>query len=241
VRTVIRLLASMVGAALLLSGCSSEEGLRAQTLLQQAQVEQAALSSSTFEGGMSFTYEGKNVSMQFRGATSGKDEWFSLRANGLPGGGDISMQMIVRGGRAWTNFGGRWQSSQAPATGSSGTMSAAAFQELARYVKDVRVTEHQVVAGKLVTTIAGDIDTQGMVEGLAKLGPFASAEGLDLSKLGVDFGDIHALMTIDERTRLLTGALVTFAIDASGESLTFDLRYRLTSFNEPVKLPAPGG
>ena len=40
-------------------------------------------------------------------------------------------------------------------------MSAAAFQQLARYVKDVRVTEHQQIEGKSVTTIAGEIDTPG--------------------------------------------------------------------------------
>lgn len=240
-RSVMRLLATTIVSALLLAGCSGEEGLRAQTLLQQAEAAQVGLSSSTFDGGMTFAYQGEQVAMQFRGATSKEGEWFSLRASDLPGAGDMSMQMVIRGGRAWTNFGGRWQSTPAPATGSSGTMSAAAFQQLARYVKDVRVTEHQIVAGKLVTTIGGEIDTQGMLQGLTKLAPFASDEGLDLSKLGVDFGDIHALLTIDERTHLLTSALITFELEAKGESMKFDLRYRLTSSNEPVELPAPTG
>jgi hypothetical protein len=44
-------------------------------------------------------------------------------------------------------------------TTSNGTLSAAAFQQLARYVKDVRVKEHQVIQGQTVTTIGGEIDT----------------------------------------------------------------------------------
>jgi len=240
-RTVTRLIATMVGAALLLAGCSTEEGVRAQTLLQQAESAHARLASSTFDGSMSFSFQGQHVAMQFRGATSKEGEWFSLNASGIPGAGDMSMQMLQRGGRVWTNFGGGWQSNQAPAgTGSSG-MNAAAFQQLARYVKDVRVAEHQLVAGKLVTTIGGDIDTEAMVGAMTKLGPLADSGGLDLSKLGIDFGDIHALLTIDERTHLLSTALIKFDVEAQEEKMEFELRYRLTSIDEPVELPSPAG
>jgi len=232
----------MVGAVLLLAGCSTEEGLRAQGLLQRAEAAQAQLTSSTFDGGMSFSFQGQTVAMQFRGATSKDGEWFSLRASGMPGVGDMSMQMLLRGGRAWTNFGGGWQSSPAPAgVGSSNTLNAAAFQQLAAYVKDVRVQEHQIVAGKLVTTIGGEIDTQSMLEAFTKLGPLAGADGLDLSKLGVDFGDIRALLAIDERTQLLSTALIDFDIEAQGEKVELELRYRLTSVDEPVALPSPPG
>ena len=37
--------------------------------------------------------------------------------------------------------------------GKSGSMGADAFQQLARYVRDVRVAEHQQIEGKSVTTI----------------------------------------------------------------------------------------
>jgi len=98
------------------------------------------------------------------------------------------------------------------------------------------------VAGKLVTTIGGEIDTRGMIEAFTKLGSAAGdLEGLslDFSKLGIDFGDIAAVLTIDERTHLLDSAFVTFAIDAEDERVEFELRYRLTSANEPVQLPSP--
>ncbi len=240
---MIARLVTILGAALLLTGCSTEEGLRAQALLQQAEVAQRALESSTFEGGVSVTFGGQEMSMRFSGATSKDGEWVSLRSTGIPGGGDFSMQLLMRGGRTWTNLDGSWQSSAAPTElGSSGTMSTAAFQQLARYVKDVRVTEHQVVAGKTVTIIGGEIDTEGMIQAVTKLGTVAGdLEGLslDFSKLGIDFGDIEAVLTIDERTQLLDSALVTFAIDTDGERVEFELRYRLTSVNEPVQLPSP--
>ena len=70
------------------------------------------------------------------------------------------MQVLVRSGKAWLDADGRWRSAPIPADATSnGTLSAAAFQELARFVKDVRVKEHQVIQGQTVTTIGGEIDT----------------------------------------------------------------------------------
>lgn len=240
---MIARLVTVLGAVLLLTGCSTEEGRRAQSLLQQAEAAQQALESSTFEGEVSFAYGVERVSMQFRGATSKGGEWFSMRSSGIPGGGDFSMQVLVRGGRAWTNLGGGWQSGPAPSElGASGTMSTAAFQQLARYVKDVRVTEHQLIGGRLMTTIGGEIDTAGMIGAVAKLGSVAGeVEGLslDFTELGIDFGDIEAVLTIDERTQLLDSAFITFSVAAQGEQIALELRYRLTTANEPVELPTP--
>lgn len=239
---MIARLVTTLAAVLLLAGCSTEEGMRAQALLQQAEAAQAKLHSSTFDGSVAVSAEGMTFRMAFNGATSKDGEWFSLRTSGAPSGGDMTMQVLVRGGRAWMNTGGRWQSTPAPSgLGSSPTLSAAAFQQLARYVKDVRVTEHQLIQGTQATTIAGEIDTEGMIEALTKLGPMAEGLSLDFSKLGIDIGDIHAVLTIDERTQLLDTAFVTFAISAEGKRIEVDLRYRLASANEPVKLPSPRG
>lgn len=142
----LRRILVVIGAVLVLAGCGTEEGMRAQALLQQAEAEQAKLSSSTFEGSMSFSFQGQQVAMQFR-----------------------------------------------------------------------------------------------MAEAFTKLGPLAGADGVDLSKLGVKFGDIRALLTIDERTHLLGTALIKVGIEAQGEKVELDLRYRLTSANEPVELPSPTG
>ncbi len=238
---IVRLV-TVLAAVSLLAGCSSAEGLRAQELLQQAEAAQAKLSSSTFDGSLGVSADGMNMRMSFNGATSKDGEWFSMRTSGLPDGGDMEMQLLVRGGRAWLNADGRWRSSAVPAGATSnGTLSAAAFQQLARHVKDVRVNEHQVIQGKSVTTIAGEIDTEGMIESFAKLGSLAEGASFDLSKLGVDIGDIRAVLTIDERTHLLASALVSFEMKAEGKSLKLDLRYRLSGANKPVTLPSPRG
>jgi hypothetical protein len=238
---IVRVVTAVLAAALL-AGCSTEEGLRAQELLQQAEAAQAQLRSSTFDGSMSVTAEGMEIGLAFTGATSPQGEWFSLRTRGVPGGGDLSMQVLNRGGRVSMNSGSGWTSfpgGAAGATGSSGTFSGEAFQQLARYVRDVRVTEHQPIDGKLKTTIAGEIDTRGLLEAAAKLGSFAPEGSLDLSGAGLDIGDIHAVLTIDERTRLLDTAFVTFSMGAQGKTVSIELRYRLASANEPVELPSP--
>ena len=99
----------------------------------------------------------------------------------------------------------------AVASGSSanGTVNAA-VQELARHVEDVRVTEHQVIRGKPVTTIAGEIDTAGHAAVGGKLGSLAedASFDFDLSKLGLDIGDIPPSSRSTSRTHLLDSALV---------------------------------
>jgi hypothetical protein len=141
------------------------------------------------------------------------------------------------------DLGGKWQSTPVPeGMASSGGIDAQAFQQLAQHVKDVRVTEGQFVDGKSVTTIGGEIDTQAMLEAFTKLGSMAGeVEGLslDFSKLGIEFGDIESLLTIDEASGLLTAAFVAFTMEAEGQQVELELRYRLTSANEPVRLPQP--
>jgi hypothetical protein len=232
-------LVTTLAAAALLAGCSTEEGMRAQDLLQRAEAAQGQLDSATFDGSVAVTADGQSFRMLFEGMTSKDGEWFSLRTQGAPDG-DMRMQVLVRGDRAWVDMDGRWQPTPVPgAADSGGTLSAAAFQQLARHVEDVRVTEHQLIGGKPVTTIAGEIDTEGMLEALLDLGSFAEGFSLDFSELGIDIGDIQAVLTIDERTQLLDSAFVALAMSAEGTSIELELRYRLASVNQPVDLPQP--
>jgi hypothetical protein len=248
--TMIRLLATVVTAAFLLSGCSTEEGNRAQALLQEAEQAQATLQSATFEASIGFQMEGKQVDLAMKGAASKEGATFSLRASGIPEAAGKDFQMVVRGNRAWmSTTAGTWVSMPVPKemNGVSGSMGAGAFQELARYVRDVRVAEHQQIDGKPVTTIAGEIDTTGMIKAMAKLGSLSGPGGekpafsLDLDDLGVKFGDIKAVLSIDEGTHLLSTALVTLGMEAQGQKLDFEIRYRLTSSNKPVEFPSVTG
>ena len=56
---MIARIATLAAAGLLLVGCSSEEGMRAQELLQQAETAQAQLRSSTFEGAIGIKTDGE--------------------------------------------------------------------------------------------------------------------------------------------------------------------------------------
>ena len=247
---VIRLPLLVACAAFLLSGCSSAEGTRAQELLQQAEQAQAQLDSTTFEANVGVVMDGKQIKVALEGAASKEGAAFSMHMTGLPDAGTEDFQLVVRGNSAWmTDTDGNWASVPLPKelNGKSSSMGADAFQELARYVKDVRVAEHQQIGGKPVTTIAGEIDTAGMLQAFAKLGSLSGngAENggfsFDLDDLGVRIGDIKAVLSIDERTHLLDAALVTVAVEAQGEKLELEVQYRLTSSNEPVTLPSVSG
>jgi hypothetical protein len=247
-RTVIRLLVLVVAAAFLLSGCSSEEGTRAQELLQQAEQAQSKLDSATFEATFRFAIDGKQVDVAMTGAVSKEGAAFSVHTTGIPEAAGKDIQVVVRGKRAWmSETGGPWTSMEVPKqmNGMSGSMGADAFQELTRYIHDVRVTEHQQIAGKPVTTITGGIDTAGMLKSLAKLGSLSGTGNgsfsFDLDDLGVKLGDITAVLSIDEAAHLLNSAFVTFVIEAQDEKLELQLQYRLTSWNKPVELPSVSG
>jgi hypothetical protein len=250
VRIVIRLLAIVAAAAFLLTGCSTEEGNRAQELLQQAEQAQAQLHSAEFEASVGFQMEGKQVDLELKGAASKEGAWLSLHATGIPEAAGKDFQMVVRGNRAWVSTtNGEWASMPVPRemNGVSGSMGAGAFQELARYVRDVRVAEHQQIGGKPVTTIAGEIDTAGLIKAMTKLGslsgPGSANPGFsfDLDDLGIKFGDIKAVLSIDETTHLLSTAFVTLGMEAQGKTLDFEIRYRLISSNEPVEFPSVSG
>jgi hypothetical protein len=184
------------------------------------------------------------------GAASKQGAAFSMRATGIPEAAGMDLQVVLRGNRVWINDGnGKWESMPVPrdVRSMSGSMGSQAFQELARYVKDVRIAEHQQIGGKSVTTISGEIDTAGMLQAFSKLGSLSGSGGenapfsFDLDDLGLKIGDIKAVLSIDERTHLLDSAFVTLALEVQGKTLEFELRYRLTSANEPVELPSPAG
>ncbi len=230
-------------AAVALAGCSSAEGQRAQELLLHADAAQAQLTSSSFEGSVSVSVAGRQVDVRFEGAGAKRQGYMSMRASGIPGERAFAIDVVVRGAELWMKTSGRWQklpAASAPAV-TSPSLGPAAFAELARHVKAVRVAEDQLLEGRPVAIVAGEIDTAGLIRSLAELGGVRElAPGLDLDELGASIGDIEAVLTIDEQTRLLTSALVTLSVDADGEHVELRLTYRLTSWNEPVRIPSPG-
>ena len=157
--------------------------------------------------------DGEQVDVAIKGAASKEGAVFSMHATGIPEASGQNFQMVVRGNRAWmSTTNGKWASMPVPKemNGKSGSMGADAFQQLARYVRDVRVAEHQQIEGKSVTTIAGEIDTAGLLKAVTKLGALSGPGGekpafaFDLDDLGLKIGDIKAVLSIDESTHLLS-------------------------------------
>ena len=76
---------------------------------------------------------------------------------------------------------------------------------------------------------------------------FAGLAGLPgreaaLGELDEHLGDVNVSLMISERSGLVVGALASTSItDEDGEAVSLQLVYRLTSTNEPVKLPRVGG
>ena len=66
---IVRLV-TILATTVLLAGCSTEEGMRAQELLQQAEAAQAQLGSATFDGSVAVSADGESFRMLFEGATS---------------------------------------------------------------------------------------------------------------------------------------------------------------------------
>lgn len=238
-------LALLLPVALGLAACNSAEGRRAQDLLAEAQAAEANLRSATFDGAMSFTLSGRKVEILFDGGGSRRGQYVSMRSRGIPGS-DGDIRLVVRGDRAWFRMNGAWQSMPVPNelgnAAKSASLGSAAFQELAKYVKDVRVSEHKIVNGEPAAIIAGELDTAGLVRSIAKLASLSdlgAPNGFDLGNLDAELGDIRAVLTVSERTHLLTSALVQLTVEAAGERVELQLSYRLTSANRPVEIPAP--
>jgi hypothetical protein len=241
-------LAAAVTVLVVASGCSTAEGQRAQELLLQAQAAESQLRTAAFEAGLSFTLAGQKVEVLLEGAGSRTAQRVSMRTRGLPGAA-FDADLVLRGDTAWVRLNGAWERTTVP-TGvdlpGSPSLGSAAFQELTKHVEDVRVSEHELVGGKPATIIAGEIDTVGLLGSLTKLASLGGSapQGLelpDLDELDARIGDIRAVLTIDEQTHLLAAALVTLEVEAAGETLQLELRYRLTAADEPVTIPAPSG
>ena len=240
-------LAAALAAVLVVSGCNTVEGQRAQELLLEAQAAEAKLTSAAFEAGLSFTMTGQKVDVVIEGAGSKQGQFVQIRTQGM-GDESLDAAFVLRGRSAWFRLNGPWERMPVPAgidLGGSASLGSSAFQELTKHVQDVRVTEHQVVGGKPATIIAGEIDTVGLLGSLSKLSnlsgsaPSGLGELPDFGELGAKIGDIRAVLTIDEETHLLSTALVKLSVEMAGEQLELELRYRLTAANEPVRIPSP--
>jgi hypothetical protein len=241
------LIASVLLAVVLVgAGCSGPEAPEAQQLLQQSQAVQARLSSATYEAQVDVSLAGQRIELAMGGGAYLKgphkgDQFLSMSTSGLPNA--FEAEFVSLGGRYWIRMNGAWQAIPVPAgasTANSG-LDTTAFLELARYVKDVRVTEGRELHGERVTTVTGVVDTAGLTGGLAKLSGleqrgFATP---DLAELREHIGDIHAVLFVSNRTMLIRGAVLTTKLKFQGHEIELRVVYRLLGVNKPVEIPQP--
>ena len=112
--------------------------------------------------------------------------------------------------------------------------------DLTSCVKKVDVAEGRSLNGEPATRIAGEFDAVcafEAVSGLSGLGQNAGATP-DLDQLRDHLGAARATLFVSDRTHLLVGGLITLEIEVDGNEMSFDVSYRLTSINRPVRFPA---
>ena len=167
----------------------------------------------------------------------------SMHATGIPEASGQDFQLVVRGNRAWTRTtSGKWASMPVPKemNGKSGSMGADAFQQLARYVRDVRVAEHQQIEGKL-----GDDHRRRDRHGRDAQGGHG-ARSLSGARRREARVRLRPRRPRPEDRRHQGGALDRRAHPparagprharhgGAGKKLELELRYRLTSANQPI-------
>lgn len=224
-------------AAVALSACSGEQGEHAQQLLARAEVAQSRLTSATYEARMTFTMEGRTMSLvmdgggYLKGRRAG-DQLLTMRTDGVPGAGAMDVQVLVRRGRMSMSVNGRRFSLPVPESAKRQYDWSSTMLDLTRYVKDVSVREGRVVNGEAGSTVAGIIDTEAMVKAASKLDLVAQAASLD--KFAGKLGDIHAAVFVARRTGLIRSAVIRMSMEADGKKADIELTYRLRSTNQGV-------
>jgi hypothetical protein len=238
----------LVLAVTALAGCAGgPDATQAYDLLQRAQVAQAQVSSISYEAKASFSAQGQTFGYAFKGAAllkgaSAGDQWIELTSQDVPGVGPISMTLVRRGSRMTIRSMGQTHEVPVPADLRAKQQAWGSFDslDLTSCVKKVDVAEGRSLNGEPATRIAGEFDALcafKAVSGVSGLGQNAGSTP-DLDQLRDHLGDARATLFLSDRTHLLVGGLITLEIEVGGNELSFDVSYRLTSINRPVRFPA---
>jgi hypothetical protein len=166
----------------------------------------------------------------------------NMRLEGLAGG--TTMQFVEKDGTITLYVNGQRTAipvSQAQSSGDdlTGVMSKL---DLEKYVKDVSVSQHEVLNGDSVTKIVGVLDTSSL---LGDFGSQASGgaqvpaelQGV-IPSIAKDFGDTRVVLFVNDQTHLVQSALVDLDINAQGKSMHLAVDYGLTSVDKPVDFPS---
>ena len=235
-------------AVVALAGCAGgPDATQAYDLLQRSQAAQAKLSTVSYEAKSSFSVEGQKFGFTFRGqaqleGASAGDQWLELTSQEVPGVGQIAMTVVRRGSRLTLRSMGSAQEVPVPAElrAKQEAWGSLDSLDLASCVDDVDVAEGESLNGEPATRISGDFDPVCAFEAVNSVSSLGQSAGStpDLDELRDQLGDAHATLFVSDRTHLLVGGLITLEVDVDGHEISFDLSYRLTSVNRPVRFPA---
>ena len=227
----------LLATAALLAGCAGPDGVKAETLLAQADAAQKALGSEQFSMRMDMSVDNESVTMQMagggylKGAQAG-DVYMVLNGQG-PDGKPIDASVVKRGDLVTVTADGQTQTMSAAQAeqqfgGRLQSLANGGF-DFARYVKSVKVTDATLPNGDPADQIVGILDTQGAANSLG--------QGLGLGSLG-HLDDTRAVLTISRKTHLVTTALIDMSMELLGKKMTISLTYGLTGANVPITFPA---
>jgi hypothetical protein len=236
-----QMLLLLLGAGLLVA-CSADEQ-RAAQLLTEVQAAQANMKSATIDARMVVSAGGRQFTVYMKGGGYLKgpragDQHVSISMEGLPV--PVRAEVVTLRGRGYVRMNGSWQSFPLPAQTATSTWTNS-LSDLARYVKHVKVTENTVAAGVRGTTIAGDLDTAGLVRSMAQMNAFSGATGSaspGADEIAKHVGDTHVVLFISNRTHLVRSAVMSFEIKGP-QTVKMELFISRTGVNRPVEIPTP--
>jgi hypothetical protein len=238
----------LVFAVAVLAGCAGgPEATQAYDLLQRAQLAQAQVSSISYEAKASFSVEGQTFGYAFKGGAllkgaSAGDQWIEMTSQDVPGVGPISMTMVRRGSRLTIRSMGQTHEVAVPAQLRAKQDAWGSFDslDLTSCVKNVDVAEGRSLNGEPATRIAGEFDALCAFQAVSSVSGLGQNAGStpDLDQLRDHLGAARATLFFSDRTHLLVGGLITLEIEVGGNQMSFEVSYRLTSIDRPVRFPA---
>jgi hypothetical protein len=238
----MRRLLSLLFVLLLAACAGGEDAKRAQELLERAEAAQNRLSTVGSAGKVSFSYEEQRIGMGFVGAavlkgTSAGDQWLRMTGEGIPGAGNVDMSIVRRGSRMTLRSMGATQDVPVPPSierdddpwGSLGAM------DLASCVKRVNVKEGRSFNGEPATRISRIVDTVCAFEAVQSVSSLGQAGPADFDAIKDHLGDARATLFVSDSSHLLIGGVLALDVDVDDQRMSFEVAYRLTSVNEPVR------
>jgi hypothetical protein len=232
------LLAPVLAAAALLTGCSPADARKAQDILTQAQQSSQAITSESFLMKMTVAAGDKSAEIDMQGGAymhgpQAGDVYIEMTGSVPDSSQGIDLTMVKRGGTVTIRSNGQTQTLSASAAAQqygSSISGVTQLMDLARYVKGGSVSETDY-QGRPADKLVGILDTQGLV---SSTGGVSSSV---LGQLGVHLGDVRVVLYVPRDTHLVEAMLANLDLSAGGQSASMAMSLAVTGVNKPLTFP----